>query len=41
MCKRGEKDAKRGMGELAIDIVQGCDLHVPLLVCIYINKSCV
>jgi hypothetical protein len=39
MCKQGEEDAKGGMGGLATDIIQGCDKHVPLLVCICINKS--
>ncbi len=41
LCKQREKRCKGGMGELAIDIVQGCDVHVPLLVCICINKSCI
>jgi hypothetical protein len=41
MCRQGEKDAKGEMGGSATNIIQGCDVHVPLIVCIYINKSCV
>ncbi len=41
MCKQGKEDAKEEMGGLATNIVQGRDMHVPFLVCICINKSCV
>jgi hypothetical protein len=38
LCEQEEKGCKKGMRGFAMDISMGCDVHVSLLVCIYVNK---
>jgi hypothetical protein len=41
LCEQEGKRCIRGMRGFAMDISMGCDVHVLLLVCTYVNKSCV